>query len=865
MTDRKPPRDPLMPPPIPQRRDTERRDTERPASDRPTTERPAPPPQLNTVRPGVDRPEDRLRTTGRGATRPSQTGLPVRPPYDPNQPPTGRTSRREPTPKRSGLGFALLTGLLVVLALAGSAAAYFAYAPPIELIKQQAIAQIKAKTGRDLIISGETRFALLPALTLTMKNVSLSAPPGMPGAAFVTVAELDASVRLWPLLQRQISVDQLILKQPVFDLRVDGSGKRSWDFAGLTAPLPIQYAQAAAPTTPKGTASDLPDAVRDFVDNASDPANPSPQLKARMARLDELTLSDVRIDGGSIIYADARTGAQQQVTGLDARIGLTSLASPLDATGALIYEGQSVGFDVKLASPKALLEARPAKLALAVKGAPIDARYDGTLTVRTGLDLDGDVTAKAASLRALLLWLGHEMPPADGFGPTTVTGKFKATGATYTLSNATFGLDGATASGVLLLDTGGARPRVNANLKISELDLNRYTLEAGKAASAKPKAAIKREAPPAASAGPTVNPAAKSIEDLINGAGGPQVKGYVRRTGWSTDPIALTALGMVDADAKLQIGKLQYRELKAGATSVSIALKNKALRANFDEIQLYEGRGRGLLTIDANPAVPVIGANVSIDGVAAQPLLKDAADFELLAGTARLTIAIGAQGSSEAQLVSTANGKADFAFANGAIVGYNIPGAIRGVTQGKFSGFNKVAAEKTDFSELSASFAVANGIATNQDLRLIGPLMRVTGAGQFRLPDQSLDYTIKPKVVASLQGQGATDALAGLEVPVRFTGPWANPQIAPDLNGLLKDPNKAIDAVKEIGKQFKDSGQAKEIGAALKGLLGKGGADGGEGQGGATNKAKDLLNKLFKKTAPAPQAPATAPAPEPAQ
>jgi AsmA protein len=295
---------------------------------------------------------------------------------------------------------------------------------------------------------------------------------------------------------------------------------------------------------------------------------------------------------------------------------------------------------------------------------------------------------------------------------------------------------------------------------------------------------------------------------------------------------------------------LLYRDLKAGTTSVAIALKNKVLRANFDDIQLYEGRGRGLLTIDANPAAPVIGANLAIDGVAAQPLLKDAADFDLVAGTAKLAIAIGAQGQSEAQLIATANGKADVTFSNGAIVGYNIPGAIRGVTQGRFSGFDKVAAEKTDFSELSASFSIANGIATNQDLRLVGPLMRVTGAGQIRLPDQTLDYTIKPKLVASLQGQGATDALSGLEVPVRFSGPWANPQIAPDVSGILKDPNKAIDAVKEIGKQIKEGG-GKDIGAALKGLLGKG----SDGQNGVdTNKAKDLLNKLFKKPAPQPQA-----------
>ena len=126
----------------------------------------------------------------------------------------------------------------------------------------------------------------------------------------------------------------------------------------------------------------------------------------------------------------------------------------------------------------------------------------------------------------------------------------------------------------------------------------------------------------------------------------------------------------------------------------------------------------------------------------------------------------------------------------------------------------------------------------------------MTGSGQIQLPAQTIDYTVKPKVVASLQGQGATDALSGLEIPVHITGPWAKPQFAPDVSGILKDPSKAIEAAKQLGKQLKDSGQAKELGNALKGLLNKkGSGDTASGDANAdTTKpnAKQLLDKLFK-------------------
>lgn len=771
--------------------------------------------------------------------------MPPRPAYDPNEPPVGRTSRSEPEPRRRGWIWALgsSVGLLAILAAAG--AAYLAIAPPLGMIQDQMIAQVKAKTGRDLVIAGTSTLTVGPGLTLTMRDVSLSAAPGFGGEPLVSMAEMAATVRIWPLLMRRVALDRIVIKQPVFDLRVDGSGKRSWDFADIVPePALVQYAQAAAG---KATATDgMPDALKDFVDNASDPDNPSPLMKAKLAKLDELTLGDVRIEGGTVQYSDARNGAQRVATGIDTQVRLASLASPLDASGTFNYGGQPIAFAVKLASPKAIVEDRPAKLAFSLSGPPVEARYDGIVTARASIDLDGDVTAKAASLRTLVAWLGHELPPSDGFGPASVSGKLRVNGATYAMDLGSLGLDGATAKGTIGVDaTGNGRPKVTANLRISELDLNKYSLAAVKALPAKP-------VPVRPAGGPKAGAGAQSIEDLINGGtGGPRVKGYTKRSGWSTEPIALDALGMLDLDAKLAVGKLTYHDIKIGQSAVTVALRGRVMKATFDDVQLYDGRGRGFITIDANAQPPVVGANMSVEGATAATLLKDVADFELLAGTARMSVAIGAQGTSEAELVQTANGKADFAFSNGAIVGYNIPGTIRGLTQGKFHGFERVAADKTEFNELAASFAITNGVAANQDLRLNGPALKVTGAGQIQLPAQTVDYMVKPKVTAALLGQtgGVADALgSGIEVPVKITGPWAKPQIAADSAAALKDP-KTIEAVKEIGRKLKDNDKVKEIGNAIKGLLSKG------GEGGEKPNPKQLLENLFKKKEPAAVAP----------
>ncbi len=319
----------------------------------------------------------------------------------------------------------------------------------------------------------------------------------------------------------------------------------------------------------------------------------------------------------------------------------------------------------------------------------------------------------------------------------------------------------------------------------------------------------KRAAGPGAEASPpkAVKPAPAgkapaSIEDLIEGSG-PKVKGYTQRAGWSNETIDVAALGAVDADLKLAVGRLLVKDLKVGRTSLTVGLKDRILRTSLHDMQLYDGKGSGLLTLDGSAGVPALAANLQADGVAAQPLLKDLADIDWLAGNGKLTLVITSRGASERQLVEGLDGTSTFTFLNGAIVGFNIPQAVRGLSQGKLTNLSAAPAAKTDFSQLSASFKITAGIAENDDLSMLSPLLRLSGAGKVMLPAREVDYLVRPKLVADLAGQGGKTGLAGLEIPVRIHGPWDKVAYTPDLAEVLKDPGKAVEAVKKLGEQFK--------------------------------------------------------------
>jgi AsmA protein len=115
------------------------------------------------------------------------------------------------------------------------------------------------------------------------------------------------------------------------------------------------------------------------------------------------------------------------------------------------------------------------------------------------------------------------------------------------------------------------------------------------------------------------------------------------------------------------------------------------------------------------------------------------------------------------------------------------------------SGWQENAAEKTDFATLGASFKIAKGQAQTADLRLAGPLVRMTGSGNVDLPGKALKFRVDPQLVASLEGQGGKSDLQGLGVPIMIAGPWARPSIYPDIEGILQDPAAAYEQLNRLG------------------------------------------------------------------
>lgn len=708
-------------------------------------------------------------------------------------------------------GLRLITYCLLGLVAFAVAAAIAAFAfIPTGLIRDRLQTEVRTRTGRDLVIAGTTSLTLWPRPSVSIRDVTLSSPPDMGATPLLKVAEVEVAVQLLPLLLHDVSIDRLILRKPELDLRVDAKGKRSWDFAEA-APR-VRLAQALAPGQ-SGDSKTLPKELQDFMRGSSDGTErPSPK-----SRIGDISLGNVSVVDGIVRYRDARAAVDETITALNTRLSLANIASPLDVQSDFSWHSEPVQLTASIAPFRALLEGRPIQAQVKTSAAPLTGSFDGIVSLGSDIDLDGRITAQSPALDRLAQWTGRPFAGslAGGFA---LDAKLKQTSTSTILNDAKLTLGGLTGSGALSIEQRTPRPYVKGALRFATLDVNLLQALADTA----PKSPA---APPAAPAA-----APKSIEDLLGDDPAtplrkPQVRGYTKRQGWSDDAIELTALGLADADLRLNFDHLIWRDLQTGGGQINLALKSKSARVVLDDLQLYEGHARGIVTLDANGAETTVGTNVVIDGVAALPFLKAFTDFDWLAGRTRLAIAVAGRGATERQIVSTLTGKADITIADGALMGFNIPQLIANFGRGKIGGLERSPTEKTDFMEFAASTQITNGIARNDDLRMTSPQGRTTGAGTIDLPQRTMDYMLRPKLT--------TGAISGLEVPLKISGSMDKPTVTPELAGI--NGGQAVKAIQDAA----NSPAGRDVQETIKGAL--------NGDPTAKAKVKGFLDQFLKK------------------
>ena len=258
-------------------------------------------------------------------------------------------------------------------------------------------------------------------------------------------------------------------------------------------------------------------------------------------------------------------------------------------------------------------------------------------------------------------------------------------------------------------------------------------------------------------------------------------------------PVDLSALQGINASGVVRIGALQASGVKVSNLKLEIKAANGKLDVAPHSASLYDGALAGSFSADAN--CNRIVARETLTNVNFHPLLRDVTGTDLLEGRGNLTFDVATGGASVAAIRRGLGGTARLSLRDGAVKGINLARTLREYKTLARAGATKRAAagEKTDFTELSASFRVTGGVARNDDLQARSPLLRLTGSGNIHLADNRINYLAKATVVNTASGQEGKDLanLKGISVPVRLAGPFDALTFQPDFAAVAGDPARA--------------------------------------------------------------------------
>ncbi len=640
--------------------------------------------------------------------------------------------------------------------------------------KDRIIYEVKKATGRDLSINGEIGLSVFPRFALDLNGLSLSNAAGFAQPEFAAVKHVQVRVNMIPLLFRQtLEADTIVIDSLALNLAKSKQGVTNWeDMLGKAKPSEGESLPTGEETKPGGVLA--------------------------------FTIGGVTIHDAQVLWDDQSTGERYEVANLNLETGEiapgrsvdisfnTELESrkpemkgQLGLTGRLLVDDEHAVISLDDLS----LDAKVAGEGLPSNGVEghleADIRYDQKndvidvkdLLVRSGVlsmkgsveghalrdnpQLSGAVMLEPFSPREWMKKFGLPVPEtADPgvLGSLELSTDFKAGVDSAQLSKLQLKLDQTVVKGDLEI-SGFADPAYLFDLNVDNINLDRYL-------------------PPASSNG-------------ASGSGGGAGKGADNE---ELMPVEL--LRKLRLDGKLLIDSLVVNNLHAEAVLVKLRGRNGKLVIDQQIGRFYDGLSKGSVSLDVTGGTPKMNISQSLSRILAGPLLKDLMGDDKLLGSGTLDLSLTSQGNSVNRIKQTLNGNLNFEFRDGAVKGFNLAKMIR-ETRAKLAGesvpINTNEPEQTDFSELTGSATIVNGLVNNQQLLAKSPYLRVEGSGKANLIQEDLDYSIRPVIVNTPQGQGGQglEQLVGIPIPVRIYGSWSDPRFNIQLAKVLEEQQKA--------------------------------------------------------------------------
>ncbi|MBC3488886.1 AsmA family protein [Pseudomonas sp. SWRI50] len=685
------------------------------------------------------------------------------------------------------LGLGLLGLLLIIVALGFALTHLFDPNDYKDEIRQLA----RDKAHVELTLNGDIGWSLFPWLGLELHDASI-ATLSKPSEPFADLKMLGLSVRVLPLLRREVQMSDVRVEGLNLTLARDENGHGNWEDIGK--PLPA----------PNGAPTDTP---------AQAPAEQAPaQADSGSERAVKLDIDSLTVNNARVQYTDAKNGQSYSAESIQlstgpvhegANIALKasaflsatqpSIKARTELAGELRFDrklkrynfedmrlsGETsgepfAGKTVTFAAQGQLLVDLAANVA-SWNGLKISAnqlRALGELNLRD-LDkapqLSGGLSIAQFDLRTFLDGIGRPLPATNdpaAFTKLELVTRLQGTSNSLALADLAVKLDDSTFTGRVAVED-IAKQALRLQLKADTFDADRYLpakSEQAKGATAARQAEVKQQEASA-----------------VAGASSSPLPNAPTQVAWSDDKLLpVDRLRALDLQADLTFGaltldKLPIQDAQLKATGQGGLVTLQTLRGG-----LYNGSFEAKGTVDVRPAVPQLGVNTKINRVPVEHFIKAEGKEQTppVKGLLTLTSDLTATGNSQKALVDTLNGSANFTINDGVLVNANLEQqlcqAIATLNRKTLSGEPR--GKDTPFEELRGSLVVRNGVASNPDLKARIPGLTVNGHGDLDLRVLGMDYNVGVVVEGDQRAMPdpacqVNERYVGVEVPLRCRGP----------------------------------------------------------------------------------------------
>lgn len=235
----------------------------------------------------------------------------------------------------------------------------------------------------------------------------------------------------------------------------------------------------------------------------------------------------------------------------------------------------------------------------------------------------------------------------------------------------------------------------------------------------------------------------------------------------------------------IQVGSFTVKKAKLENLHLKVSGKNGVFLLDPATAKLYQGTLTTKASLDVSQDIPKTSVSLQAKGIQGGPLVKDLTAKDFIEGVGKIDAVIEMAGAEPDTIKRSLNGKGEFLLRDGAIKGIDLAGMVRNV-KAAFDLAKAGERPRTDFSEFVIPFTITHGVVTTTQTALTSPLVRLLAAGKANLVDQTLDFRVEPRFVATLKGQGDTKERKGIAVPVLVRGTFSSPTFQPDLKGLLE-------------------------------------------------------------------------------